>query len=75
VEACLVCQSRMDALDYIHPCLDLLYMHTSLVQITYAFHEACAELNVPFLSVILEDVSHFKRNTMKCTCYMPDQLS
>ncbi len=62
----------MDALDYIHPCLDLPHMHTSLIQITY---EACAELNVQFLSVILEDVSHFKCNTMKCTSYMPDQLS
>jgi len=64
--SCSVCQSRMDAFDYIHFCLDLPYMHTSLIQVTYAlFYEACAELNVQFLSKILEDVSHFKGNTMK----------
>lgn len=54
----------MGALDYIHPCLDLPHMHTSLMQITYALlYEACAELNVWFLSVILK-MSHTSCNTM-----------
>lgn len=36
-------------------------MHTSLVQLTYAFfHEACAELNFQCLGVILEAVSTLK---------------
>ena len=64
----------MGALDYIQPCLDLPYMHTSLIQITYAlFFEAYAGLNVQFLSVILEDMSQVNCNTTKCTSYMPDQ--
>ena len=40
-------------------------MHTSLVHLTYAFfHEACAELNVQCLGVILEAVSTLNHNVV-----------